>query len=127
MKDLCTLAVVGSAAAHGFQGVRRDLLQPCHYILGQRLGNDAFVLDQVGHGIGIDRFTPGMAFRHAGRRRGHDDRLLVLGQAIPHLLVDQQLGDVGGLTPAGGVVVLGRLVQAQTAVLIGADQTRRRR
>jgi hypothetical protein len=44
------------------------------------------------------------------------------GQLLPGGLVDQQLGHRGRFVPAGGVVVLGRLVQAQPPVLEGADE-----
>ena len=68
------------------------------------------------------RLAPGFA-DHVARGRGVlDDRLQVLRQLVPGGLVDQQLRHRRRLVPAGRVVVLGRLVQAELAVLEGPDE-----
>ena len=108
---------------HGLgQHLVGDLAQLLQHLVGQRLGDHTLVLHQVVHRLGVVALAPGFADDVAGRGGVLDHRLQVLGQLVPGRLVDQQFGDRGGLVPAGRVVVLGGLVQAELAVLERADE-----
>ena len=96
--------------------------QRLHHIVGQRRGNGALVLHQVFHRFGVVLLAPGFADGDAGGAGVLDDRLEVRRQACPFRLVDDELAGGRHLMPAGRVVILRDLVQAELAVEEGADE-----
>ena len=88
----------------------------------QRLRDDALVLDQVFHRLGIVLLAPGFADDVAGGAGVFDNRLEIGREVRPGRLVDDQLARRRGLVPAGRVVILRGALQAELAVEIGSDE-----
>ena len=81
--------------------------------------------DHAAQGLAIHRIV----FRQHPVVRGlggmDHDRLVALGQLVPLLLVDDEVQHGAALPPAGSVVVLGDLQEAELLVVVGADELRR--
>jgi len=90
-------------------------------VVGQATQLHPVFVDQGLEGIVVAR---GVLVQHIGidvAHRGAQDRLQVGGQRGVGLLVDDRLEHHGRLVPARIVVVVGRLMQAEGQVVVGAD------
>ena len=70
----------------------------------------------LGHDVELHRLALGVGVGHLRLAGDLDHRLVVVGQRIPRLLVHQELAARDLLVPAGEVVELGDLVEAELDV-----------